>query len=549
MTLFDKIIAARGLNSKTKAVFLLPEYSLIYNPFLLPDMDKAIKRLVEAHKKQEKILIYGDYDIDGLTSSALLLDAFAEFGFKYVDVFMPNRFIEGYGMTIDAVEKIAESGTKLIVTVDCGSLSKKEIIRANELGVDVIVTDHHNAAEIQPPAIAVINPKRADSKYPFADLAGVGVAFKLVQALQIEFNVSPSIDLGLPFGQEKWLLDLVALGTVCDIVPLTDENRIFTYWGLKVLAKAKRPGLKALMLVADIDIRKINARSLGFGLGPRMNAAGRLETAQYALDMLIAKEPIDALEKAQYLDDLNISRRTDQAKILKMAIIQAEEYTNDSVLIVSHPDWNHGIVGIIASKLLEKYKKPVFVIQEMGDESKGSARSYGDFDVSGSLKFCKDIITKGGGHKLAAGVTLPTKNIDEFRTKVNEYYKSQNLTNQKDLLLPIADVTAGINELTEELVNLIDQLEPFGHGNPQPILKTEDLLVVDIKKMGDNGQHIKIELQDKTGSKMKFLAFSAPEHYFVDIGDRISVWYHVDVNVWNGNHSVEGKLLHLEIKE
>jgi len=541
MSLFEKIIAARGLTDKTLAAFLSPDYSLSHDPYLLPDMDQAVERLVLAHKNQESILIYGDYDIDGLTASALLLDAFNSFGFKNVDIFMPNRFVEGYGMTIDAVEKIAGDGAKLIVTVDCGSLSAKEIIRANELDVDVIVTDHHEAADKQPPAIAVVNPKRSDSKYPFADLAGVGVAFKLVQALQTKLQ-------GLPEGHEKWLLDLVALGTICDIVPLVDENRMFAYWGLKVLAQAKRPGLRALMLVAGVDSKKVNARALGFGLGPRMNAAGRLETAQYALDMLICHDPVDALEKAQHLDDMNISRRIDQANILKTAIIQAEEYINDPVLVVSHPDWNHGIVGIIASKLLEKYQKPVFVIQEMGDESKGSARSFGDFDASAALKFCKGVIKKGGGHKLAAGVTLPTKSIDEFRKKLNEYYNSQNLKDQADLLLPIADATASSSELNEELVDLIGQLEPFGHGNLQPVLKSEGLLVVDVRKMGDNGQHIKLELQDADGAKIKFIAFGAPEHYFVGIGDKISVWYHLDINEWNGNRSVEGKILHLEVK-
>jgi len=542
MLLFDKIIAARGLNKKTLAAFLSPDYNLAHDPYLMPDMLAAVDRLVLAHGNQEKILIYGDYDIDGLTASALLLDAFSSFGFENVGVFMPNRFVEGYGMTIDAVEKIAADGAKLVVTVDCGSLSEKEIIRAGELGVDVIVTDHHGAADVQPPAVAVVNPKRSDSKYPFADLAGVGVAFKLVQALQSKLT-------GLPVGHEKWLLDLVALGTVCDIVPLIDENRVFTYWGLKVLAKANRPGLKALMLVAGIDARKVNARSLGFGLGPRMNAAGRLETAQHALDMLISSDPVDSLEKAQYLDDLNISRRIDQAKILKTAIIQAEEYIGDPVLVVSHPDWNHGIVGIIASKLLEQYQKPVFVIQEMGDESKGSARSFGGFDVSAALKYCKGVITKGGGHKMAAGVTLPTKNIDEFRRKLNEYYKSQDLKNQQELLLPIANATAELSELTEELVDLIGQLEPFGHGNLQPILKSDDLLVVDLKKMGDNGQHVKLELQDKSGNRVKFLAFSAPGHFFAENGTVLTVWYHVDINEWNGNRSVEGKLLHLEVKE
>ena len=427
MSLFDKILAARGLDDVSKAAFLLPDYSKSHDPFLLPDMDKAVKRLVKAHKKQEKITIYGDYDIDGLTATTLLLDALASFGFKNVDVFIPNRFVEGYGMTIDAVERIASGGAQLIVTVDCGSLSHAEIIRSNELGVDVIVTDHHNVADQQPPAVAVINPKRVDSRYPFSDLAGVGVAFKLVQAMQTKMD-------GLPIGQEKWLLDLVALGTVCDIVTLVDENRINVYFGLKVLAQAKRPGLKALMAVALIDPKTVNARSLGFGLGPRMNAAGRLETAQHALDMLITTDSMAALEKAQYLNDLNLARRFDQAKIVKQAIIQAEDYKDDSVLVVSGVDWSHGIVGIVASKLLEKYKKPVFVMQEMGDETKGSARSFGDFSVADAIKANDGIVTKGGGHKLAAGVTLPTKNIADFRKKVNEFYDSLNLVNQQELL-------------------------------------------------------------------------------------------------------------------
>ena len=542
MSLFDRILAARGLDSKSKAAFLLPEYSSAYNPFLLPDIDKAVERLVQAQQRQERIIIYGDYDIDGLTATAVLLDAFKSFGFEYIDVFMPNRFIEGYGLTVDAVEKIAASGAKLIITVDCGSQSEDEIIRANELGIDVIVTDHHNVASVQPPAIAVINPKRLDCKYPFTDLAGVGVAFKLVQALQTRLD-------GLPKGQEKWLLDLVALGTVCDIVPLVDENRLFVYWGLKVLAQTKRPGLKALMAIAKIDPRAVNARSLGFGLGPRMNAAGRLETAQHALDMLIADDTMMAFEKAQRLDELNISRRIDQAKILKEAIIQAEKYADDPVLVVSGADWNHGIVGIVAAKLLEKYKKPAFVLQEMGDESKGSARSYGDFSAADAILASKNIVTKGGGHKLAAGVTLPTENIAAFRKRVNEFYKTQKLTDQQLLLLPEADSLAELAEVTDELVDLISQLEPFGNGNPQPILKSDNLLVKNIRKMGADAQHIKLELQDSSGQTMQFLAFSAPEHFFVELGTRVAIWYHPDINEWQGRRTVEGRLLHLEITE
>ena len=495
--------------------------------------------MVRAHQKQEHITIYGDYDIDGLTATALLLDAFGSFGFKNVDVFMPNRFVEGYGLTVDAIEKIAADGAQLIVTVDCGSKSQQEITRANELGIDVIVTDHHNTDLTQPPAIAVINPKRSDNLYPFNDLAGVGVAFKLVQALQTRLD-------GLPEGQEKWLLDLVALGTVCDIVTLADENRTNVYWGLKVLSQARRPGLKALMAIAKIEPKAISSRSLGFGLGPRMNAAGRLETAQHALDMLIACDSMVALAKARYLDELNISRRIDQSKIFKEAIVQADKYNDDSVLVVSDADWNHGIVGIVATKLLEKYKKPVFVLQEIGDESKGSARSYGDFSVADAIEASEAIITKGGGHKLAAGVTLPTKNIAAFRKKVNKFYKSQNLINQQSLLLPKADAEAELGDLTETLVDLISQLEPFGNGNPQPILKSDNLKVINIRKMGADTQHVKLELRDSAGLKLQFLAFNAPEHFFVEPDARVMIWYHPNINQWQGNRSVEGQLLHIE---
>ncbi len=540
MTLFDEILVARGLTGKVRDTFLSPDYEARYDPFLLPDMDNAVQRLVLARQGQEKITIYGDYDIDGLTATTLLLDAFESFGFEHVEAFIPNRFVEGYGLTIDAIEKIAGDGADLIVTVDCGSLSHKEIERANELGVDVIVTDHHNVADTPPPAVATINPKRRDHDYPFIDLAGVGVAFKLVQALQTKLD-------GLPPGQEKWLLDLVALGTVCDVVTLVDENRTNVYWGLKVLAKTRRPGLKALMAVAAVEAEKVNARALGFGLGPRMNAAGRLETAKHALEMLRASDGVQALEKAQLLDSLNVARRSDQDKIFKVAILQAEELKNDPVLVVSHPDWNHGIIGIVAAKLLEKYKKPTYVLQEMGEESKGSARSFGDFSAADAIRSADDIIIKGGGHKLAAGVTLLTQNIPSFRQRVNEFYRTQNLFNQEALLLPKADVEVSmLGNITEQFLTEIAQLEPFGNGNPEPVLKLENALVINQRRMGADAQHLKLELRDDNGAKMQFLAFSAPAHFFVEPGERVAVWFQPMLNEWQGRKSIEGRLLHLE---
>lgn len=559
MSLFEKILVSRGLEGAKAASFLNPDYSAKHDPFLLPDMDKAVARLVEAREKQQRITIYGDYDIDGLTATSVLLDALAQFGFKHVKAFIPNRFTEGYGLTVDAVERIAADGAELILTVDCGSLSHKEVARANELGVDVIVTDHHNVAPEQPAAVGVVNPKRLlqdypdeyeryllkeDSSwqgklYPFLDLAGVGVAFKLVQALQTRLE-------GLPEGQEKWLLDLVALGTVCDIVTLVDENRSTVYWGLKVLAQTRRPGLRALMAVSGVEPRLVNARSLGFGLGPRMNASGRLETAQYALDMLIAESTDEALRLARQLDDMNQARRRDQDVIFQEAIAQAEQLLDDPVLVVSASGWNHGIVGIVAAKLLERYKKPTYVLSEHDGEAKGSARSYGDFSAADAIRASDDIITKGGGHKLAAGVTLPVENIAAFRKRVNDFYRDAGLKNQADLLLPVADVEASLGELDESVVQEIAQLEPFGSGNPQPILQTAHVHVTNQRQMGQDGQHVKLTVE-KDSASIEMLAFNAPEHFFQEPGATVSVWYQLDINEWNGRRTVEGRLLHLEV--
>ncbi len=563
MSLFSDILAARGLKGDELEKFLHSKYEDGHDPFKLPDMEEAVERLVLARERQDHITIYGDYDIDGLTATTVLLDAFTSFGFKYVEAYIPNRFIEGYGLTVDAVEAIAATGANLIITVDCGSLSTKEITRANELGVDVIVTDHHNVLKVQPPAVAVVNPKRlldeypelyenytlksniknpkSKNLYPFLDLPGVGVAFKLIQALQTRLD-------GLPAGQEKWLLDLVALGTVCDVVTLVDENRMHVKFGLEVMKKTRRPGLKALMAVAGVDTKKLNARSFGFQLGPRMNAAGRLETALYSLEMLRATDGMLALDKAQQLDAMNLERRKEQDKIYKAALLQAEAYSKDSVLVVSAKGWSHGIIGIVAAKLLEKYKKPTYVLEEMGEESKGSARSYGDFSAADAIRASDDIITKGGGHKLAAGVTLPTKNIATFRKRVNEFYKSLNLQNQAQKLLPQADITiVDLSGVTEELVEQLSSLEPFGNGNPEPVLRLGDALVTNVRRMGADAQHLKIQVQDINSLRLELLAFNAPEQWFIEPGERINVWFEPNINEWNGNKTVEGRLVRLEI--
>ena len=543
MTLFERILTARGLTTRAaRQAFLRPDYTAVkHDPFLLPDMDKAVARLKQAREQGEKIVIYGDYDIDGLSATALLLDAFGKFGFEDVDAFIPNRFVEGYGMTMGAVDKVHDMGADLIVTVDTGSLCHAEIAYAASLGIDTVVTDHHNVAETPPPSVAAVNPKFPGHTYPFRDLCGAGVAFKLVQALQTELE-------GLADGYEKWLLDLVALGTVCDIVTLADENRANVYWGLQVLKKQQRPGLKALMAVAGIEPEQVNARHLGFGLGPRMNAAGRLETAQHALDMLTARDGLAALEASEKLEELNVKRRSIQDEIFEEACQQADEMSDDRVLVVSSDGWNHGVIGIVASKLVEKYKKPVFIIGERGEEATGSARSFGDFSAADAVRAADDIIIKGGGHGAAAGVTLATEKIGDFRRRVNEFYDSLQLTNQERYLLPRADVEIDdFSEIDEELVENLARMEPFGNGNPEPVVKITTASVLSARRMGADGQHVKLALRDKNGKVLQALAFNAPEEFFREPGDEVAAWFQPTVNEWQGVRTVEGKLLHVVV--
>lgn len=541
MTLFEQILTARGLVTRAaRQAFLQPDYMAVkHDPFLLPDMKKAVARLKQARQHGEKIVIYGDYDIDGLSATALLLDAFGKFGFEDVDAFIPNRFVEGYGMTMGAVDKVRDMGADLIVTVDTGSLCHTEIAYAASLGIDTVVTDHHNVAETPPPSVAAVNPKFPGHTYPFRDLCGAGVAFKLVQALQTELD-------GLPDGYEKWLLDLVALGTVCDIVTLADENRANVYWGLEVLKKQQRPGLKALMASAGIEPERVNARHLGFGLGPRMNAAGRLETAQHALDMLVARDGLAALEASEKLEELNVKRRIIQDAIFEEACVQAEQLADDRVLVVSSDGWNHGVIGIVASKLVEKYKKPVFIIGERGEEATGSARSFGDFSAADAVRAADDIIIKGGGHGAAAGVTLETEKIGDFRRCVNEFYDSLRLTNQERYLLPRADVEIDdFSEIDEELVANLEKMEPFGNGNPEPVLKITRASVLSMRRMGADGQHVKLALRDKNSKVLQVLAFNAPEEFFREPGDEVVVWFQPTINEWQGVRTVEGRLLHI----
>ena len=538
--IFEQILKNRGISKENREAFLNPNYDNQHDPFLLPDMEKAVERLLIAHKKQEKITVYGDYDVDGVSASTVILTAFEKFGFKNVDYFLPDRFKDGYGMNERGVRVLADRGTNLILTVDCGSLNHAEIDFAKGFGIDTIVTDHHNIAEVQPNAVAVVNPRRKENKYPQAEnFAGVGVAFKLVQALQTKLD-------GFPAGQEKWLLDMVALGTVCDVMEQTIENRQNTFWGLKVLAKTRRVGLKSMLALAGIKDPK--SSTLGFIIGPRINSAGRLETSEKALDLMLEKDAFAAFEKAKSLDDLNKVRRKIQHEALEIAIQKAEDFQKDDVLVVADESFNDGIIGIVASGLLERFKKPVFVISIEGDVAKGSARSFGDFSASQAVQNASDIIIKGGGHDAAAGVTLPTDKIDIFRRIVNDFYKSLKLKNQLEKLLPKVDIQLeDFSPISLQLFEKISQLEPFGKGNEEPTFEIENVRVVSRQEMGEQKQHLKLILTDGE-YEIKMLKFNAPKEFFAEIGEEVDVIFSIGLNEWQGQKNVEGQILHLERK-
>lgn len=536
MDLFSRILESRGLSGNDRDKFLNPKYNDLYDPFLLPDMDKAVDRLILARSKKETILVYGDYDIDGIAATTLLVEALGKLGFSGVDYYIPNRFSDGYGLSLESLKKLINKGYSLVITVDCGSLNDQEIRFANSKMIDVIVTDHHNPAKKQPPALAVINPKRDDSNYPFSDLAGVGVAFKLVQALQRKIE-------GFSLGQEKWLLDLVCLGTICDIVPLVDENRILAYWGIKVLDKTRRYGLLSLVSIAG-GFEDINSRFIGYRLGPRLNAAGRLETAEHAIKLLRSNNKDESDELAKLLDELNNARQLEQAKIIKEALVKAKKYEKDKVLVLASKDWHAGVVGIAAAKVAELLKKPTYILQDLGLELKGSARSFWGFNVSGAIDYSRRLVVSGGGHNLAAGVSLSKKNLVAFRKSLNQYYKETIKSDEKIIIKE--DTVANLDELNESNFRAIGKMEPFGCSNPQPVLRTNNLVVESLKKMGDHNQHIKYCLSDGR-SRVDFLHFNSNESQVALVGDLVNVWYYLDLNDWRGYKAIQGKIINLEV--
>lgn len=525
--LVHEILLRRGYdNDQSLDKFLFPSYDQdLGDPYLLTDMEPAVARIIQATRAHEPIAIYGDYDIDGLTATSLLLDLLGGLGANVIG-YIPDRFEEGYGINQTALTKLKKAGIKLVISVDCGITSVSEAAWAKKHHLDLIITDHHAVPEQIPEAIAVINPKRPGDKYPFKDLAGVGVAFKLAQAVQQR--------LGKPAaGQEKWLLDLVALGTVCDVVTLVGENRVLVTYGLKVLAQTKRVGIRALADVAGVNLADVSSYHLGFLLGPRLNAAGRLETATEALRLLTTGDPEEATVAAAHLNQLNQDRRDQQAIILTQAIAAAEPYQNDPVLVLASPDWAQGIVGIVASKLVERYHKPTLLLQILGDTAKGSGRSVSSFNLVENLRALDGIFLKVGGHHFAAGFTLETPKIDALRQGL---IKRANDGDAIQAYVPSSDLELeDFTHLSLELIGALEKLEPFGNGNPKPTMAATKIKIMKAGTVGADGKHLKLILADKLGQTITALGFSlAEQHPNLAVGQEIDVWFQLVKNDFNG---------------
>ena len=535
----QQILSARGLAPAAMEAFLYPDYDLhLHDPFLLTDMEPAVARILLAVQASERVAVYGDYDIDGITASAVLIEMLAHLGLTATS-YIPDRFEEGYGINQAALAKLKQDGFQLVISVDCGITSVSEANWASANGLDLIITDHHSVPEEIPSAIAVINPKRPGDRYPFKDLAGVGVAFKLAQALQ-QRSGRPEV------GQEKWLLDLVALGTVCDIVSLVGENRVLASWGLKVMARTRRPGLRALAMVGGVEISRIDAGHLGFVLGPRMNAAGRLEHAAQSLELMLTSDAVRATEIAAELDRLNQTRRATQASVFAAADIMAAKYADDPVLVLADPDWSHGIVGIVASKLVDKWHKPTLVMQIMGPDTKGSARSTSGFNMVDGLRAVSHHLTKFGGHFYAAGYSLPTEQIDELRTDLSAYFieaghlRSERPVAQADVVL------SGLGEANQSLYDELLLLRPYGAMNPQPLFGLSDLTVARVDRMGADKRHYRLQLSDNQGVTTEAVGFGLVERLpDLAVGQRVRACLQLNTNEWQGRRRLQVNLVEL----
>lgn len=524
------ILYNRGIREDEEITrFLSKDLGVMHDPYLLKDMEKAVGRIRQARDNHEKITIYGDYDVDGITSIAILYKQLTEMGME-VAYYIPDRMQEGYGVNRDALDKIRQDGSSLIITVDTGITAVEEGEYAKEIGLDIIVTDHHECKETLPNVYAAIDPKQKDCPYPFKSLAGVGVVFKLIQALDERKS--------LPDLMDKYA-DLMCLGTVADISPLVDENRVIVTEGLKRFKTTQNTGLKALIDVST-NGKAITTSTIGYIIAPRINASGRLGCAGRSVDLFLTDDEAKAKELAESLCEENTLRQHTEQKMFKEALEYLEshpEVKEDKVIIIPHKDWHHGIVGIVSSKITEKFYKPSILFAIDGDEAKGSGRSVNGFNLFGALENCSELLEKFGGHELAAGLTIKASNIETFRKKINECSKD-SFTEQMLTPTIMLDAAIKVPYISLETVNDINRLQPFGVDNPTPSFAIRNIKIHKISVMSE-GKHLRMTLL-KDGKYLDSVGFGMGEYYqHLEEGDFIDVAFALDINDYKGFQNVQ----------
>ncbi|MBQ9178122.1 MAG: single-stranded-DNA-specific exonuclease RecJ [Prevotella sp.] len=497
------LLIRRGITTESAAKrFFRPQLSDLINPFLMKDMDIAVDRLNDAMGRKERILVYGDYDVDGCTAVALVYKFLQQF-YSNIDYYIPDRYDEGYGISQKGLEYAKATGVKLIIILDCGIKAIDEIAQAKELGIDFIICDHHVPDEQLPDAVAVLNPKRLDDTYPFKDLCGCGVGFKLMQAF--------AKNNGIPFARLIPLLDFCAVSIAADLVQITDENRILAFHGLKQLNQNPSLGLKAIIDICGLNGREISMSDIIFKIGPRINASGRVENGKASVDLLIDKDYTSALEKAIHINEYNEQRKdidkqmTDEANHI---VEKLESQRHQSAIVLYDENWKKGVIGIVASRLTEIYFRPTVVLTRNGNLATGSARSVAGFDVYAAIKNCRDLLLNFGGHTYAAGLTLKWDDIKTFRERFQKYVDEHITSEQREAMLDI-DAIIDFRDITKKMHNDLKKFAPFGPSNPKPLFAT--LGVYDFgtsKVVGRSQEHIKLELVDtKSNNVMNGIAF------------------------------------------
>ncbi|MBN1313221.1 MAG: single-stranded-DNA-specific exonuclease RecJ [Anaerolineae bacterium] len=529
-----QIFYSRGYTEPAQALEFLCPYSKDDNPFRLKGMEDAVYRLRLAIRNKEPIAVYGDFDADGVTATVLLTQVLRQLG-AIVSPYIPDRVDEGYGLNTPALKNLAGQGVRVVVTVDCGIRSIREIEEGNRAGLDIIITDHHSVGAAVPPALSIINPKQPDCPYPEKMLAGVGLAYKLAQGLYMEAK-RRGYKKGGDWRPEDWL-DLVAIGTVADIVPLVGENRVLVRDGLKRLNHPERPGLKALYGVAGVKLGNVNAMSIGFFIGPRINAAGRLRSAMLSYELLQADQMSKAAQLATELNDVNQlrQRKTDEMQTWAEESIPGDP-ADEPILFSADPRFERGVVGLVASRLTEQYYRPSAVVQVGQEESHGSCRSIPEFHITHALEQCDDLLERYGGHAAAAGFTVSNENIEPLQERLFDI-AAEELAEKELIPTLVIDTELPLQQANLELVDALARLEPTGEGNQTPLFMAQDVVIRDRHTVGTDGKHLKLAISDGTSS-LEAIAFRRGDE--VDtLPERVNIAYHLEVNEWNNQRRLQ----------